>query len=153
MRWIALLGWLAVTFLAALVGGQFMPGEWYAELAKPSWNPPNWIFGPVWTLLYILMAVAAWMVWEERERSQTQVRAALLLFVLHLVFNGAWSWIFFGLEEVGWALVDIGVVWLFVAALVGIFWKIRPWAGRLLVPYFVWVSFAVALNFAILQLN
>ena len=148
---LALAGWLGVCFVAAAAGGLFLPGEWYAQLRKPSWNPPNWIFGPVWTALYTIMAVAAWLVWK-RGGFAAQ-RKALSLFLLQLLFNALWSPLFFGLHLPGPALLDLSLLWLALVATVILFWKARPLAGALLLPYLGWVSFAGALNFALWRLN
>ncbi len=143
--------WLALCFGAAAFGARFSPGEWYATLAKPAWTPPDWLFGPVWTLLYILMAVAAWLVW--RRYGLSGARAALALFVAQLILNALWSWVFFGLQRPGLAFLELTVLWLAVAATTGAFWRLEPWAGRLLVPYLAWVTFAGLLNFALWRLN
>ena len=145
------MGWLAACFAAAALGGWFMPGEWYAQLRKPAWNPPNWIFGPVWTALYLMMAIAAWLVWK-RGGFAAQ-RRALGLFLLQLFFNALWSPLFFGAHRPGLALVDIGLLWLALLATGLAFWRVRPLAGALLAPYLAWVTFAAALNLALLQLN
>ena len=146
--WLGLVVWLAVCFGAAAIGSQFMPGPWYEALAKPSWNPPNWIFGPVWTVLYGMMAVAAWLVWRRHGFA-----GALALFVLQLGLNVVWSWLFFGLESPGLAVVDIAALWLAILATILAFRKLSPPAAALLVPYLMWVSFAAALNFTIWRLN
>jgi tryptophan-rich sensory protein len=142
---------LLVTFAAAAIGAQFMPGAWYAGIAKPSWNPPNWIFGPVWTALYLMMAVAAWMVWKAT--GATGVRHALMLFLVQLALNAAWSWLFFGRERPDLALMDIAALWLTIVATTWAFWGIERRAGMLMLPYLAWVSFASCLNFAIWRLN
>ena len=147
----ALAGWLVLCFAAAAFGGLFMPGEWYAQMRKPSWNPPGWIFGPVWTVLYAMMAIAAWMVW--RRGGFAGRRLALSLFLMQLLFNALWSPLFFGLHNPPMALVDIVLLWLALLATMIAFWKVRPLAGGLLVPYLVWVSFAATLNFALWRLN
>jgi tryptophan-rich sensory protein len=148
---LALVGWLALSFTAAAMGGFFLPGEWYAGLRKPSWNPPNWIFGPVWTVLYATMAVAAWLVWK-RGGFAAQ-RFALALFLMQLLLNALWSPLFFGLRDPGLAFADIVLLWLAVLATVVAFWKTRPLTGALLVPYLAWVTFASVLNFAMWRLN
>lgn len=107
---LALVGWLALTFAAAALGGFFRPGEWFAALAKPSWNPPGWLFAPVWTALYTMMAVAAWLVW--RRGGFAGQRVALSLFLLQLFFNALWSPLFFGLHRPPLAFVDIVLLWL-----------------------------------------
>jgi tryptophan-rich sensory protein len=124
---------------------------WYATLAKPALNPPNWIFAPVWTTLYILMAVAAWMVWTRRQQAGT--RAALALFAVQLLLNTLWSFLFFGAENPGLAMVEIIVLWLAISATIRTFREISPTAAWLLAPYLAWVSFASYLNFAIWRLN
>ena len=146
-----LAGWLLLSFSAAAVGGCFMPGAWYATLKKPSWNPPNWIFGPVWTALYTTMAIAAWLVWKRGGFAGQRV--ALSFFIAQLLFNALWSPLFFGLHYPGLAFADIVLLWLALLGTVAAFWKVRPLAGALLVPYLAWVTFASALNFALWRLN
>jgi tryptophan-rich sensory protein len=124
---------------------------WYVALNKPSWTPPGWLFGPVWTILYISMGVAAWLVWKER--AVATVTPALVLFFVQLALNALWSLFFFGQRQIGMGLVDIGLLWLAVAATIVAFWMVRPLAGGLLIPYLVWVSFATALNYSIWRLN
>ncbi len=148
---LALIGWLLLSFSAAALGGVFMPGDWYAGLQKPSWNPPNWIFGPVWTALYAMMAVAAWLVWKRGGFANQ--RTALSLFLLQLFFNALWSPLCFGAKNLGFALVDIGFLWLALTATVVAFYRAYRLAGALLVPYLAWVSFATALNFTLWRLN
>jgi len=145
---------LLVCYGVAAFGGLFSAragGDWYADLAKPSWTPPSWVFGPVWTLLYGMMAVAVWLVWLRRREGGAA--AAMALFAVQLAFNAAWSGLFFGLHRPGVALVDLVLLWLALAATVWLFLRRRPAAGALLVPYLLWVSFALALNFAIWRLN
>jgi len=146
-----LAGWFALCFGVAAIGAQFMPGEWYAGLKKPSWNPPGWIFAPVWTALYTMMAVAAWLAW--RRGGFVGQRPALLLFLLQLFFNALWSWLFFGRHQPALAFVDILLLWLSLLATTVAFWKVNVVAGLLLVPYLLWVSFAAGLNFALWRLN
>lgn len=148
---LGLIAALAVCFGAAAVGSQFMPGAWYAGLEKPPWTPPGAVFGPVWTVLYAMMAVAAWLVWKRR--AVTAVGPALVLFVIQLALNAAWSWLFFGLERPDLALIDIAVLWAVILATTALFWRVRPLAGWLLLPYLAWVSFAAALNWQIWRLN
>jgi translocator protein len=147
----ALAGWLVLCFAAAAMGALFLPGEWYARLQKPSWNPPNWIFGPVWTALYTIMAIAAWLVWK-RGGFAAQ-RKALSLFLLQLFFNALWSPLFFGLHLPGLAFLDLLLLWLVLLGTVVAFWKARPLTGAMLLPYLGWVSFAGALNLALWRLN
>ncbi|UCD57750.1 MAG: tryptophan-rich sensory protein [Candidatus Hydrogenedentota bacterium] len=146
-----LVGWFMLTFAVAWVGSRFSPGEWYGQLAKPSWTPPDWVFGPVWTLLYTLMAVAAWLVWKRGGLSDASI--PLILFVTQLILNGAWSWLFFGLKEPGLAFGEILVLWSAILLTLVAFWKANPAAGMLLLPYLAWSSLAVALNFCIWRMN
>jgi benzodiazapine receptor len=128
-----------------------MPGEWYDSLAKPSWTPPNGVFGPVWTLIYVLMAIAAWLVW--RKAGFAGAGGALSLFFLQLALNALWSYLFFGRQQPGVAFVEIVVLWLVIFATTVGFWKVRPLAGILLIPYLCWVAFASILNYQIWRLN
>jgi tryptophan-rich sensory protein len=148
---IALAGWLALCFSAALLGAEFTPGEWYAALKKPAWNPPGWIFGPVWTALYTMMAVAAWLVWQ-RGGFASQHRP-LTLFLVQLALNAAWTPLFFGLHLPGLAFAEITVLWLAIAATLTSFRGVSHAASWLFAPYLAWVSFAAALNFALWRLN
>jgi benzodiazapine receptor len=141
---------LAIGALGAAVTAPAI-ATWYPILAKPSFNPPNWIFGPVWTGLYVLMAVAAWLVW--RRAGATHARTALLLFVLQLALNSAWSLLFFGLHRIDLALIDIVLLLGAIVATMLAFYRHRPVAAWLLVPYLAWVSFATVLNLAIWRLN
>jgi tryptophan-rich sensory protein len=146
---------LAITFLAAFLGsiatGPAIP-TWYASLAKPSFNPPNWIFGPVWTVLYILMAVSAYLVWQ-KGLSDSSVRIALALFVVQLVLNALWSILFFGLWQPLAGFIDIAALWVALLFTILNFLKISAVAGWLLIPYILWVSFAAILNLCIFALN
>lgn len=145
---------LGICFGAAAVGSAWTVPSidgWYAALAKPRWTPPNWLFGPVWTALYCAMAVAAWLVW--RRHGWAGARAAMVLFAGQLALNVAWSGLFFGLKSPGLGLVDILLLWLAIAATLGAFWRKSVVAGLLLAPYLAWVTFAMALNYAVWQLN
>jgi len=141
--------------LAGVVGGLFtrpsIPG-WYAGLAKPSFNPPSAVFGPVWITLYALMGIAAWLVYEKRAKG-TDVRRPLAIFVAQLVVNVLWSVMFFGAHQILPAFVIIVALWVLIAAAIGLFWKISRPAALLLVPYILWVSFAAVLNAALYALN
>lgn len=150
---LGLLGWLAATFIAAAVGAaaSAQAGPFYAQLARPGWAPPGWLFGPVWTALYVLMAIAAWLVW--RVGGFRAARSALSLFVVQLAVNALWSWLFFGMHRGALALADIVLLWVLIVATLRAFWRIRPLGGALLVPYLLWVSFAAVLNYSIWQLN
>lgn len=141
---------LAIGALGALVTAPAI-ASWYPILAKPSFNPPNWIFGPVWTTLYILMAIAAWLVW--RSAGLPAARTALLLFVLQLALNSVWSLLFFGLHRIDLALIDIVLLLAAIVATTLAFLRHSRVAAWLLVPYLAWVSFATVLNFAIWRLN
>jgi translocator protein len=122
---------------------------WYASLSKPSWTPPNWLFGPVWTILYVAMAIAAWRVWQKVGLTAVPMQ----LFVLQLLLNVGWSAVFFRLRSPGLAFAEIVMLWLAILATSIGFWKVVPAAGWLLLPYLIWVSYATALNFSIWRLN
>ena len=148
-----LVAWLAVCFLAATVGAaaSLQADTFYSQLVRPDWAPPASVFGPVWTMLYVLMAIAAWLVWNDRE--VRLARIALVLFVFQLIMNALWSWLFFGWRQGALAFLDIVFLWALILATLVLFWRIRPLSGLLLVPYFAWVTFASALNYQIWQLN
>lgn len=146
---LALASFLCFSFAAALFAAQFAPGDWYAALRKPSWNPPNWLFGPVWTFLYVAMAVAAWRAW----RSPSLPRGSMLVFAVQLVLNALWSWIFFGLHLPGLAFAEICVLLLGVAATTRLFARADRIAAILFLPYLAWIAYAAALNFALWRLN
>ena len=151
---VALAVCLAACFGAAALGTMFTwPGvsTWYQGIRKPSFSPPNWVFGPVWTALYTMMAVAAWLVWQKSDAAARSV--PLVLFGVQLALNAAWSPIFFGLRSFGWALADIVALWLAIVATLVAFLRVSAPAGLLLVPYLAWVSFAAVLNFGIWRLN
>ena len=146
-----LAGFVGVSFLAAFVGARATMqsvGSWYSQLARPPWGPPNWVFGPVWTVLYASMGVAAWLVWRRGGWS-----AAILLFAVQLGLNAAWSFAFFGWQSPLAGLVNIVLLWIAIAATLLRFWQADRLAGWLFVPYLAWVTFAAALNFAIWRLN
>lgn len=147
-RALALPAWVALSWSAALSGIIFMPGEWYAALNKPAWNPPNWLFGPVWTTLYVSMGVSAWLVWRTGRG-----KAALALFFCQLALNALWTPVFFGLKQPGAAFAVILLMWCAIAATLVAFWRTSRAAAALLLPYLAWVTFAAALNFTIWQLN
>lgn len=150
---IGLIGWLLLSFAAAAIGAaaSVQAASFYQQLVQPSWAPPSSVFGPVWSLLYALMAIAAWLVW--REGGWRRQRGVLALFVLQLAVNALWSWLFFGWHRGALAFADIVLLWLLIVATLIGFWRVRPLAGALLLPYLGWVSFASALNFAVWQLN
>ena len=139
---------LVLTFLAPLLSAGLDMTGWYAELKKPDLSPPPYVFGPVWTLLYILMGVSAWGVWQAAGWSR-----ALVPWAIQLVLNAAWTPLFFGLHQPGWAFADIVLLWIFIIVTMLAFSSVRPWTAWLLVPYLAWVSFAAYLNFSIWRLN
>jgi translocator protein len=147
--WLALVVSLLLVAAVAVIGSRFAPGSWYAELSKPAWTPPSAVFGPVWTVLYILMALAAWKVWIAVRR----IDGALTAYVVQLVLNGLWSWLFFGLHRIDLALVGICALALAIAVTLVLFWRRDRLAGVLLLPYLVWVGYAAALNLTLWRLN
>ena len=148
---LALLGWLAVAFAAAAVGAvaSVDAASFYAQLSKPSWSPPASVFGPVWSALYALMGVAAWLVW----RSPGSHRPALALFGAQLVANALWSWLFFAWRLGALAAVEVFVLLALIVATIVAFWRSSRVAAALLVPYVLWVSFASVLTWAVWQRN
>jgi tryptophan-rich sensory protein len=128
-------------------------GTWYAGLAKPSFNPPNWVFGPVWTALYLMMAVAGWRVWRRRGADARLAMRALGAWALQLALNLCWSLVFFGARLIGAALVEIAVLFAAIVVTALLFWRIDRVAGALLIPYAAWVAFAALLNAALWRLN
>jgi len=149
--WPGLFVWLLVCFAVPALSAPFSPGTWYAGLEKPSWNPPGWLFGPVWMALYSLMGVAVWTVW--RRGGFLANRTPLLLFLGQLVLNALWTPFFFGFHNPGLALIDILLLWFAIIATLLAFSRVHRLAGALLVPYLAWVSFASLLNFTIWRLN
>ena len=152
--WLAAAGFVAVCFAAAAIGQIAISGdryEWYARLAKPSFTPPGWLFGPVWTALYVSMGLAAWLVW--RRRGSAAVGLPLGLFAVQLALNAAWTPLFFGLQRPAVAFADIVALWAAIAATTWAFFRVSAPAGWLMAPYLAWVSFASVLNFAIWRMN
>lgn len=150
---LGLAGWLAGSFVAGGIGGSasINAAGFYGQLVQPSWAPPAWLFGPVWTVLFILMGVSAWLVW--REHGFRGAGAALKLYVAQLVANALWTWLFFAWRLGGLALAEIAVLWLLIAGTMVLFWQLHRVAALMLVPYLAWVSFAAALNLALWRLN
>lgn len=144
---------ILISFVTAAIGSLAtrQAPEFYASLSRPSWAPPAWLFGPVWTVLFVLMAVAAWMVWKERDVSV--VKLPLALFLIQLVLNALWSWLFFAWRRGVAAEIEIVILLALIALTVVAFWRARPVAGILLLPYLGWVAFATALTFALVQRN
>jgi tryptophan-rich sensory protein len=154
MRWISLLCWLGICFAVAGVGGRLtasgIPG-WYRTLVRPRIAPPDWVFGPVWTLLYALMAIAAWRVWLA---APSPMRTwGLVLFMLQLGLNLAWSWIFFRRHEIGAALAELWLLWAAIIATMLVFERVATASAWLMTPYLIWACFAVELNAQFWQLN
>jgi len=151
---IALIIFLALCFGAAAIGGLFTAKSvttWYTTINKPAWTPPNWIFGPVWSLLYLMMAISGWLVWKNGGWEQQSF--ILVLFIVQLVLNVGWSGLFFGLRVPGWAVLELVVLWGMILWYTLASIKVVPWAGILFIPYLLWVTFAGALNFAVWRLN
>ena len=152
--WLGLIISLVVCFAAAGIGGAVTTpqiGNWYATLVKPSWNPPDWVFGPVWSILYCCMAVAAWLIW--RQGGFAAAKVPLILFGAQLFLNVLWSCLFFGLRSPGVAFFDVILLWVAIAATLVAFRQRSTAAGILFAPYLTWVSFASVLNFVIWRLN
>jgi translocator protein len=147
----ALIGWLALTYSASATGAFVQTGGWYAGLSKPAWTPPDWIFGPVWTALYAMMAVAAWLVW--RRGGWRAQRGPLILFLIQWVLNALWTPLFFGWQRPGLAFAEILLLIAALYAALIAFWRVRRGAGLLLIPYALWTTFAAALNFALWRMN
>jgi len=146
---------IAIPLAIGALGSFFtIPGVkgWYQTINKPAWNPPNWIFAPVWTTLYVLMGIALYLVWKSGNSNKAKT-IPLSFFTMQLGLNFLWSFIFFNQHQIGWALVDIILLWVFILLTIFSFSNINKTASWLLVPYIVWVSFAMILNYTIWQLN
>jgi tryptophan-rich sensory protein len=146
---------IAICLLAAVIGSAFtMPAipTWYATLLKPALNPPAWVFGPVWTVLYILMGIALYLVWS-RGWSQKNVQVAMVIFAVQLVLNVLWSYLFFGLQSPFFALIEIVLLWVAIVMTIGAFYRVSVPAALLLLPYLLWVTFATYLTYGIYILN
>lgn len=153
-QWIGLVVFIVVCQAAGGIGSIFTfpsVGNWYAKLNKPFWTPPDWVFGPVWTFLFLCMAVAAWLVWRRYGFAGAVVPMAL--FALQLALNVAWTWVFFGLHLPGAAFAEIIVLWLAILATLIAFWALVPAAGWLMVPYLLWVTYAATLNWGLWKMN
>lgn len=154
MRWALLLASLVLCFGVAFLGGRWTATEipgWYRTLVRPAIAPPNWVFAPVWTLLYLTMAIAAWMVAQAAPSPERTT--ALALFVVQLALNLAWSWIFFRQHALGMALAEVVLLWIAIGATIAAFRLVVPWAAALMLPYWAWVTFATALNAAFWRVN
>jgi translocator protein len=148
-----MLDWSLAVFVvlcvvAASSGALFQPGAWYETLDKPSWTPPNWSFGVVWTILFLMIAVAGWLAWRAAGWS-----LPIVLWAAQLVVNAAWSWLFFGRRRMDLAFVDVVLLWLLIAGFIVSVWPVSLWAALLFVPYLVWVSIAAALNRSVWRRN
>jgi tryptophan-rich sensory protein len=151
--WFVLLGFVALCLAAGALGGWATSQavvDWYPTLNKPSWNPPSWVFAPVWTTLYLMMAVSAWLVWRTQAPA---VGPALKWFFIQLALNCLWSFLFFGIRSPGLAVVEIVFLWLALLMTIVSFWPLSRLAGILLLPYIAWVSFAAFLNYTVWSLN
>ena len=150
---VGFISWLTLCFVAAAIGAvaSVEAKSFYGALTQPTWAPPSWVFGPVWTALYALMAIAAWLVW--RANGFAAKRTALVIFIVQLVVNALWSWLFFAWYLGALAFVDIILLWILIAITLVAFWRANPLAGALLIPYLLWVSFAAVLNYSVWQLN
>jgi translocator protein len=150
---VALAGWLVLAFAAAAIGAvaSINAGSFYGELARPGWAPPAWLFAPVWSVLYFLMGVAAWLLW--RVNGFRTHRSALVLFIAQLAANALWTWIFFTWHQGAVACVEILLLWGLIVATLVSFGRRNALAGLLLVPYLAWVTFAAALTFSVWRLN
>ncbi len=148
MSYAALGAFALLVLAAASTGAIFTPGEWYERLRKPSWTPPDWLFPIAWAVLYLMIAVAGWLVWKV-----DPLHPALGFWGIQLVTNAAWSWLFFGRREMGRAFADLVLMWLSIAGFILLAWPVSPLAALLFAPYLVWVSFAGALNYSVWRLN
>lgn len=146
-----LIGFTVAAFAAAVPGRVFRPGQWYKALSKPAWRPPDWLFAPVWGLLYATIAVSGWLVW--REAGIIGAAVPLAVYILQLALNACWSPVFFGLHRPDIALVEILALWLSIAATIVLFYPVHAGAAALLLPYLAWVSFASVLNYSIWRRN
>lgn len=146
--WLSLLPFIIAVFIVAASGAVFMPGEWYRSLNKPVWTPPSWLFAPAWTVLYGMIAVAGWLVFQAEGGLP-----ALACWAANLIFNGAWSWLMFGRRQIALALVDALAMLATIVLFIVLAGPVNALAAWLFVPYLVWVSFAATLNFSILRRN
>ncbi|MFH1248926.1 MAG: TspO/MBR family protein [archaeon] len=146
---------MLICLLAGFIGSIFTTPAiptWYAPINKPSFNPPNWIFAPVWTVLFLIMGVSLFLVWEKGWKNK-RVKAAIFVFSIQLILNVLWSIVFFGLKNPFLAFIDIIALWIFILMSMIFFYRVSKQASLLLIPYILWVSFASALNLAIVLLN
>jgi len=154
MKFVPLIISIALAQTAGIIGSVFTAAgvrTWYVDLIKPAWNPPSWIFGPVWITLYALMGISAYLIWQQKGASG--VKLALFIYGIHLILNALWSVLFFGLKNPALAFVEIIILLGFIIVTTVLFWKINSWAGILMLPYITWVTFAAFLNYTIWHLN
>jgi tryptophan-rich sensory protein len=144
----SLLVFFGIVIIAALSGAFFKPGQWYERLSKPSWTPPNWLFGPVWSALYICIAIAGWLIWRAEASS-----GAMWFWALQLVLNAGWSALFFGARRMDLAFAEVVLLWLSIAGFIMLASGISSIAAALFVPYLVWVTIAATLNFTVWRMN
>lgn len=150
---LGLVGWLAISFATAALGGlaSANAGAFYRELIRPAWAPPSWLFAPAWTVLYLLMGIAAWLVW--RKEGFRRASTALALFLVQLGANALWTWLFFVWRLGAFAFAEILILWVLILCTLVAFWRVRPLAGALLIPYLAWVTYASALTYAVWKGN
>ena len=148
---IGLIFWVILTFCVAAFASQFKPGLWYSTLAKPSWTPPGYLFGPVWGILYLAMSISAWLVWRRRSGKRTFL--PLGFYLLQLFLNGLWSWLFFGMRSPSLGVAAIISLIVLIFAVIVSFSRLSKIAAGLMAPYLLWVLYAAALNLSIWQLN
>lgn len=146
--WISLFVFIVVTASAAVTGSMFQPGTFYEGLTKPGWTPPAWLFGPVWTAIYIMIVVSGWLIWREQG-----VSIVLAVWAFQLILNALWSFLAFELNRLDLAFLNIAALWISILLFIVLAWPISQWSATLFVPYVIWVSFAGALNFALWRLN
>ncbi len=146
-------GWLLASFITAALAGlaSINAAGFYGPHVQPAWAPPAWLFGPAWSVLFVLMGISAWLVW--RKHGFAGAGAALKLYGAQLVANALWTWLFFAWRQGAMALAEVALLWLLIAATMVLFWRLHRLAALLLVPYLAWVSFAAALNFTLWRLN
>ncbi len=150
-QYLSLFVFLVTTSVAAVPGIVFRPGSWYQALNKPAWRPPDRVFGPVWLIVYVLIAISGWLVWDKGNGEM--MHFALAVFGLQLILNGLWSTVFFGLRRPGWAFLEIIFLFAAIVWTVVLFHPINVTAAYLLLPYLLWVAFAAVLNFSVWRRN
>ena len=147
-HWLSFLPFLAIVAAVAVSGAVFIPGDWYKSLDKPTWTPPDWLFAPAWTVLYLMIAIAGWLIWQSQG-----IGLALGFWVANLIFNAVWSWLMFGRHKIGAALADAIAMLVTIIGFVALAWSSSQTAALLFLPYMAWVAFATMLNYAIFRMN